>query len=73
MTKIAEAVEAGSLQSNDFESSRALVGQPAFSELDLRTTAPDLLRYYFECPSCDGVFGLIVETYHGEGGRWGRL
>ena len=73
VAKIQAAVEVGTLRSNDFESSRALVGQPSFNDLDLRDTIPDVLRYYFDCPSCDAAFGLDVEAYHGQGGRWGRL
>ena len=73
VVKIQAAVEAGILQSNEFESSRALIGQPAFSDLDLDTTIPDVMRYYFECSSCGSVFGLLVETFHGQGGTWSRL
>ena len=32
--KIGAAVEAGALRCNEFESTRALVGQPRFSDLD---------------------------------------
>jgi hypothetical protein len=71
--KIRAAVEAGILRCNEFESSRALIGQPAFSDLELGRAIPDVICYYFECASCDAVFGLQVETFHGQGGTWSKL
>ena len=73
VAKIQAAVDAGILRCNEFESSRALIGQPAFSDLDLDNTIPDIIRYYFECSSCRSVFGLLVEAFHGQGGTWSRL
>lgn len=71
--KICRALDAGILRCNDFESGRALEGQVRFSQLDLERTIPDVIRYYFECRSCGAVFGLVVESYHGQGGHWSRL
>jgi len=71
--KIREAVRAEALHCNEFESSRALVGQPPFSELDLERKTPDVIRYYFNCSGCGETFGLMVETYHGQGGQWSKL
>ncbi len=71
--KIRDAVAAEILRCNEFESSRALIGQPPFSELNLESTIPDVIRYYFECSSCGTVFGLMVETFHGQGGQWSKL
>lgn len=71
--KIRAAVQTGTLRCNEFESSRALIDQPPFSELDLDPTIPDVIRYYFECSSCDSVFGLLVEAFHGQGGKWSKL
>ena len=71
--KVRGAIDAGTLSCNDFESGRALIGQPSFDALDLDTTIPDVMRYYFECESCDAVFGLIVEAFHGSGGMWSKL
>ena len=73
LDKIRAAVSAGTIRCNEFESSRALIGQPPFSDLDLTTTIPDVIRYYFECTSCGAVFGILVETFHGEGGKWSKL
>lgn len=41
-----------------------------FEELDAEGPWKDFLEYYFECPKCDQVFRLAVETYHGSGGVW---
>lgn len=71
--KVRDAVSTGALRCNEFESSRALISQPPFSELNLESTIPDVLRYYFECPLCGAAFGLVVETFHGQGGQWSRL
>ncbi len=73
VAKIRDAVEAEVLRCNEFESSRALIGQPPFSELDLERTIPDIIRYYFECTSCGAAFGLMVEAFHGQGGQWSKL
>ena len=71
--KVRGAIDAGSLRSNEFESSRALIGQPLFSDLDLADAVPDVISYYFECPRCGSAFGLMVETFHGQGGEWSKL
>ena len=71
--KVRRAMAAGILRCNDFESGRALIGQPRFSELDLEHTIPDVMRYFFECPSCGAAFGLEVEAFHGQGGQWSKL
>ena len=71
--KVRAAVARGTLSYNSFESSRELVGQPSFLELDLGGPLPDVMRYHFHCPSCGTCFGLFVEAYHGSGGKWSRL
>jgi hypothetical protein len=71
--KVRGAVVAEILHCNEFESSRALIGQPPFSELNLEQTIPDVIRYYFECPSCGATFGLMIEAFHGQGGQWSKL
>ena len=73
MKKVKEAVEAEKLSYNSFESDRALIGQLSFKELDLNRNFPDVIRYYFDCVKCGNVFGLMVETYHGQGGTWRKL
>jgi len=30
----------------------------------------DLVLYYFECSTCNQLFQLSVEMYHGSGGSW---
>ena len=71
--KIRNAVATEILICNDFESSRALIGQPPFSELNLERTIPDIIRYYFECQSCGAMFKLMVEAFHGQGGQWSKI
>lgn len=70
--KVREAVHDGTLSYNSFESSRELIGQPSFMELDLSGVLPDVLRYHFDCKRCGNCYGLFVETYHGSGGKWFR-
>ncbi len=70
--KIRESVRSCTLSYNSFESSRELIGQPSFLDLDLSGTLPDVLRYHFECKHCGNCYGLFVETYHGSGGKWFR-
>lgn len=71
--KLRNAVAAGRLSYNAFESERALMGQKRFMDLDVDGFLPDVLCYYFDCPSCKAVYSLEVETYHGSGGKWSRL
>jgi hypothetical protein len=73
VSKIQAAVSDGVLRCNEFESSRALIGQTPFSELNLDQSIPDVLRYYFDCVSCGDVFSLEAEAFHGQGGRWSKL
>ena len=68
--KIREAVLGGVLSYNSFESSRELIGQPSFMDLDLSGSLPDVLRHHFDCKRCGNCYGLFVETYHGSGGKW---
>src|SRR5262245_24745844 len=70
--KIREAVLGGILSYNSFESSRELMGQPSFMELDTSGPLPDVLGYHFDCLQCGNCYGLFVETYHGSGGKWFR-
>jgi hypothetical protein len=70
--KVRKAVSEGTLSYNSFESSRELIGQPSFMELDLSSALPDVLRYHFDCKRCGNCYGLFVETYHGSGGKWFR-
>lgn len=72
-SKVRAAVEEGKLEYNSFESDRALVGQESFMNIDIEGSLPDVIRYYFECPSCGSAFGLMAETYHGQGGSWSKL
>ena len=71
--KVRNALEAETLRCNEYESSRALIGQPPFSELNLESTIPDVIRYYFECRSCGAAFELMVEAFHGQGGQWSKI
>ena len=73
MKKVKDAIDNEKLSYNSFESDRALVGQVPFIKLDLNENFPDVLRYYFDCGNCGNVYGLIVETYHGQGGAWSKL
>ena len=73
VAKVRYAVSTDTLRCNEFESSRALINQPLFSELNLESTIPGVIRYYFECPSCGAAFGLMVEAFHGQGGQWSKL
>ena len=73
VAKLRAAVDSGVLRCNDFESSRALIGQVPFADLDLARQSPDVIRYYFDCADCGAPFGLFVETFHGSGGKWSRL
>lgn len=68
--KVRSAVESGQLHYNSFESDRALIGQTSFVDLSVDGPLPDVLRYYFDCPVCESVYSLMVETYHGQGGKW---
>ena len=71
--KIRHAIKGKTLRCNEFESSRALIDQPPFSELNLKSTIPDVIRYHFDCPSCAATFGLMAEAFHGQGGQWSKL
>ena len=73
MKKILEAMNDKKLSYNSFESDRALIGQTSFLQLDISSSLPDVIRYYFDCEKCGNVFGLLVETYHGQGGKWSKL
>jgi len=44
--------------------------QPSFSSLPADGPWPDYFEYYFRCVSCGSLFRLVVETYHGTGGKW---
>jgi hypothetical protein len=70
MEKAHLALQAGKLRYNSFESDRALIGQTSFETLAFDGPLPDVIRYYFECAACGAVFSLMVETYHGQGGKW---
>ena len=62
IAKLQDAVRAGVLQAT-----------PAFSELNIDTTLPDVLSYDFRCQACAAEFRLRVETYHGQGGAWSKV
>jgi hypothetical protein len=70
---VKEAVATGHLKYNAFESSRVVIGQPDFGELEASGPYPDAMDYYFDCPACGAVYELTAETYHGSGGTWKRL
>lgn len=71
--KIRAAVSAGHLLSRDVDPDHAPFSQAPFTALDLDDTIPDVIHYRFECASCGAQFGLVVETYHGAGGKWYKL
>ncbi|MDH3609613.1 MAG: hypothetical protein OEQ24_10285 [Gammaproteobacteria bacterium] len=71
--KVKDALDSNKLSYNSFESDRANIGQVSFIELDINGSFPDVIRYYFDCENCGNVFGLMVETYHGQGGKWSKL
>lgn len=71
--KICAAVTEGILKYNSFESDRELIGQPSFMILKLSGPLPDVIRYHFHCPVCGNCYGLFVETFHGNGGKWSLL
>ncbi len=62
------AVGEGQLEAAVAES--ALIDLPAFSDLDLSDTLPDILAYRLECTACGRGFELSCECYHGAGGHW---
>ena len=33
----------------------------------------DYMEYYFECCDCDELYQIVAETYHGSGGRFGKI
>lgn len=72
VARVRSAVDAGTLSYNSFESSRELVGQPSFMDLDGSSALPDVLRYHFDCQRCGNCYGLFVATFHGSGGKWAR-
>jgi len=41
--------------------------------IDITDSLPDVIRYYFDCEKCGNVFGMLVEAYHGQGGKWSKL
>ncbi len=47
------------------------IAQPPFFELPTEGPWPDYCEYYFRCTSCERLFRLSVETYHGTGGEFG--
>lgn len=57
------------------------IAEVAIADVSSRPTEPfssvstdgpwsDVLNYKFRCTSCDEVFELSAETYHGSGGAW---
>ncbi len=46
---------------------------PPFGELAIDGPWPDYLEYYFACATCDRVYRLAVDTFHGRGGSWKPL
>ena len=60
-----------------------LVEEPATADRALYTSAmrdlpddgpwPDYVELRFRCRTCGSRFKLTAETYHGAGGRWGRV
>jgi hypothetical protein len=73
MAKVSSAVKDKRLKYNSFESDRVLVEQKPFPDVDLKGSLPDVICYYFECGKCGNMYELIVETYHGGGGKWSAL
>lgn len=73
LSKLRAAIEDNKLIYNSFESDRGCIGQKPFTEIKIEGPLPDIMLYYFDCTSCGAVFGLEVETYHGQGGKWSRL
>ncbi len=63
-----QLISENKITENGFESSRALIGQPKFSEIKAEGPYPDVMDYFFDCNNCKNVFELTVETYHGAGG-----
>ena len=43
---------------------------PEFEGLFKQAHLPDIIHYYFRCTTCELLFQLYVNTYHGSGGEW---
>ena len=43
---------------------------PDFEGLLKQDYLPDNIHYFFRCSTCDLLFQLFVNTYHGAGGEW---
>jgi len=41
--------------------------QKPFSEVKKRGPWDDILQYYFRCVTCEQLFSLYADTYHGRG------
>ncbi len=67
---VREAVRSGAIESVAPAAGVALTPPPAFMELDITSSWPDLLDYRFVCPACGREFRLAAETYHGSTGLW---
>jgi hypothetical protein len=68
--QIRDAIAAGVLEANEFESTRASIGQEPFDRISAEGPWPDVMCCFFKCRACGQPFELSVETYHGRGGTW---
>ena len=41
-----------------------------FAEFAERRPQVDVVEYYFECSTCNRLYHLAVDVYHGAGGQW---
>ncbi len=69
---IADNIEDGTIKESDYWPKGILncCDSGTFSELAKENLWGDFVDYYFECPSCNRLYRLTAETYHGSGGSW---
>ena len=64
---IRENLKNGTLKHSDYwPEGKVLMEMPPFEKEDWS----DSVLYYFECSTCNQLFKLWVEMYHGRGGSW---
>ncbi len=60
-------------QSSYWPSDQIGLDEPIFSDLPDHEPWPDYMHYFFQCPQCQRIFELSVETYRGAGGKWSAI
>ena len=68
---IKEELEEGTLaETSCWPEGEAEIDQGPFITLRAERPWPDVMIYCFRCTSCDSLYRLSVDTYHGRGGTW---